>query len=56
MAGIKSIFNPVMRQVIEPNMHINNLLPPMANLGARPLAMVKEISATVVIRDRELMS
>ena len=56
MGGIKSIFNPVMRHVIEPNIDINNGLPPIANLGARPLAIVNEINATVVIRARALMS
>ena len=56
MEGIISIFNPVMRQVIEPNIDINNRLPPIANFGAKPLAMVNEINATVVIRVREPMS
>ena len=56
MEGISSIFSPVMRHVIEPNIAINNRLPPIANLGARALAMVKEISATVVIMDKAVMS
>ncbi len=56
MEGISSIFSPVMRHVIEPNIAINNRLPPIANLGARPLAMVNEINATVVISDRAAMS
>ena len=56
IGGIKSIFIPVMRQVIEENMQISNRLPPIANFGERPLAMVNEINATVVINDKAPMS
>ena len=56
MAGISIMFNPVMMQVIEANIEINNELPPMANFGERALAMVKEINATVVIMAREPVS
>ena len=56
MVGIISIFKPVIRQVIEPNKDINNLLPPMANFGDKALATVKDSNATVVIMDRDDIS
>ncbi len=56
MVGMISIFKPVIRQVIEPNIHMIKLLPPMANLGESALAIVKAISATVVIMLKEDMS
>ena len=53
---IKSIFIPVMSRVIRESMQISNRLQPIANLGERPLAMVNEINATVVINDKAPMS
>lgn len=50
------MFNPVIRQVIDPKSAINNLLPTMANLGDNALAMVNETKATVVIIESEDMS
>ena len=56
MVGMISMLRPVIRQVIEPNIAINKLLPPMANLGESALAIVRAINATVVIMPKEDMS
>ena len=53
IAGITIMFNPVIRQVIDPKSAINNLLPTMANLGDNESAMVNETKATVVIIESE---